>query len=209
MPKNQVPMHEVYLLDLLTDRASGNVGRLLAMTHFPHVIGRHPDCDSRFGSPWVSRRHCRFFTVRGEVWLEDLGSRNGTILNGEQLHCPRPVHDGDRVELAGMAFQVRLTGGAARRKMMPKKLENVQQAAENKQEFRQLSTLIGKQVLGALGQPGGLLKTEVRPLWQDHFRVNVFVGVDAASARVAHSYFLVVDRDGTIIASTPKITKQY
>ena len=92
---------------------------------------------------------------------------------------------------------------------MSKKLENVQQAAQNKQTHGQWSVLIGKQVLDALGQPGGLVKTQVRPLWQDHFRVNVFVGVDAASAKVAHSYFLVVDGDGTIIASTPKITRQY
>jgi hypothetical protein len=209
MPKDQVPMREVYLLDLLTERVSGSARRSLAITHFPHLIGRHPDCDSRFVAPWVSRRHCRFFLVGDELWLEDLGSRNGTILNGEMLRCPRPVHDGDRFELVGMAFQVRLRGSAAGRKMMPKKLEDVQHAAQNKQGHRQLSALIGKQVLDALGQPGGLLKTQVRPLWQGHFRVNVLTGVDAASAKVAHSYFLVVDSDGTIIASTPKITRQY
>jgi hypothetical protein len=107
-----------------------------------------------------------------------------------------------------MAFQVRLMGDAAGSRMMPKKLENAQHAAQNKAGRRQLSALIGKQVLDALGQPGGLLRTQVRPLWQDHFRVNVFVGVDAASAKVAHSYFVVVDTDGTIIASTPKIARQ-
>jgi hypothetical protein len=106
-----------------------------------------------------------------------------------------------------MAFEVRLTGGPAGRKMMPKKLEKVQHAAQYGN--RQLNALIGKQVLNTLGQPDGLVKTQVRPLWHDHFRVNVFVGLDAASAKVAHSYFLVVDGDGTIIASTPKITRQY
>jgi hypothetical protein len=90
--------------------------------------------------------------------------------------------------------------------MMPTKQENAQQAAE---EHRPLNAVIGKQVLAALGQPGGLLGTQVRPLWQDHYRVNVFVGVDAVSAKIAHSYFLVVDRDGAIVASTPKITRQY
>jgi hypothetical protein len=88
--------------------------------------------------------------------------------------------------------------------MMPTK-----HAAQDMEGHRQLRAVIGKQVLDALGQPGGLLGTQVRPLWQDHYRVNVFVGVDAASARIAHSYFLVVDSAGTIIASTPKITRQY
>jgi hypothetical protein len=72
-----------------------------------------------------------------------------------------------------------------------------------------LNALMGEQVMYALGEPGGLYQVQVRPLWEDHYRVNVFVGVDAASAKVAHSYFLVADRDGKIVASTPKITKTY
>ena len=39
--------------------------------------------------------------------------------------------------------------------------------------------------------------------------MNIFVGADAASAKVAHSYFLVVDGDGRIVESTPKLTKHY
>jgi hypothetical protein len=60
-----------------------------------------------------------------------------------------------------------------------------------------------------LGAPGDLLQVQVRLLWADHYRVNVFVGLDAASARVANSFFLVADSDGNITASTPKITRQY
>ena len=87
--------------------------------------------------------------------------------------------------------------------------EDTHHAAQNKEERQQLRAAIGKRVLDALGQPGDLLGTQVRSLWQDHYRVNVFVGGDAASAKIAHSYFLVVDGEGTIIASTPKITRQY
>jgi CheY-like chemotaxis protein len=101
-------MCQVYLHD-----ATGHFGHSVAITRFPYVIGRQPDCDGRFGALWVSRRHCRFFLVGGEVWLEDLGSRNGTILNGEQLRCARPVQDGDRLEFAGMAFQVQLSESGA------------------------------------------------------------------------------------------------
>jgi hypothetical protein len=93
--------------------------------------------------------------------------------------------------------------------MMPTRQEDTHHAAQNREERQQLRAVIGKQVRDALGQPGDLLGTQVRPLWQDHYRVNVFVGVDAASAKIAHSYFLVVNSDGTIIASTPKITRQY
>jgi hypothetical protein len=93
--------------------------------------------------------------------------------------------------------------------MMSTRQEDTHHAAQKSEERRQLSAVIGKQVLDALGQPGDLLGTQVRPLWQDYYRVNIFVGVDAASAKIAHSYFLVVNSDGTIIASTPKITRHY
>jgi hypothetical protein len=64
-------------------------------------------------------------------------------------------------------------------------------------------------VLHALGEPSDLVKVQVRAIGQNSFRVNVFVGTDVASARVANSYFLVVDGDGTITTSTPAITRQY
>jgi hypothetical protein len=67
------------------------------------------------------------------------------------------------------------------------------------------NSLIGKQVIHTLGRPEGLLGVQVRPLWQDHYRVNVLVGADAASAIIAHSYFVEADVDGNIIESTPKI----
>jgi hypothetical protein len=50
---------------------------------------------------------------------------------------------------------------------------------------------------------------QVRQLWEDHYRVNILVGVDAASAKVAHSYFLVADGNGNILASTPQLKKRY
>ena len=73
----------------------------------------------------------------------------------------------------------------------------------------QQNVAIGGQVMRALGQPGDLHRVDVRALWEDHYRVNVLVGLDAASVRVAHSYFLVTDGEGTILAATPAITRQY
>jgi hypothetical protein len=74
-----------------------------------------------------------------------------------------------------------------------------------KQTREQLAAVIGGQVAHALGQMDHLLRLQVRWLWANRYRVNVFVGADAASARVAHSYFLVTDDAGTIVSSTPEI----
>jgi pSer/pThr/pTyr-binding forkhead associated (FHA) protein len=106
-------MPEVYLQGLLTDREDDNLGDAYAITPFPHMIGRDPDCDTRFPSPWISRRHCRLFLVDDHVWLEDLGSRNGTTLNGKQVEAPQALHEGDQLDLAGLAFEVHLSRAPA------------------------------------------------------------------------------------------------
>ena len=72
-----------------------------------------------------------------------------------------------------------------------------------------LTALIGKQVLHALGEPRNLLKVQVRPLWDGYYRVNVLVGVDATCAKIPHSYFVLADDDGNVLAATPKIHKHY
>jgi len=87
--------------------------------------------------------------------------------------------------------------------------QDKQDTDQEKQERQQLKAVIGKHVIHSLGQPGDLHRVQVRPLWEDHYRVNVLVGLDAASAKVAHSYFLVADGKGNIIESTPKIIRQY
>ena len=92
--------------------------------------------------------------------------------------------------------------------MATKQLDNPQTDAECKGQARR-NAAIGSHVLHGLGQPGALLRVDVRHLWQDHFRVNVVVGPDAASARITHSYFLVADGAGNVLLSTPKLTRRY
>jgi len=92
---------------------------------------------------------------------------------------------------------------------MSSQQQDNQHRDQEKQTRKQRRTEIGKQVIHTLGQPGHLHEVQVRFLWEDRYRVNILVGLDAASAKVAHSYFLLADGDGNILASTPKITRQY
>jgi len=68
---------------------------------------------------------------------------------------------------------------------------------------------IKEQIIAVLGKPADLLKVVARPLWERCFRVNVFVGENAATAKIANSYFVEVDSDDRLIKSNPKITKEY
>lgn len=87
---------------------------------------------------------------------------------------------------------------------------NDEESSDFKQnEDVQLRYAIGKNVVHSLGQPGDLHGVQVRKLWANHYRVNILVGENAASAKVAHSYFLMSDSDGNVVESTPAITRLY
>jgi hypothetical protein len=80
---------------------------------------------------------------------------------------------------------------------------------EDKSDQQRITSLIEKWILDLLGEPANLHDVQVRLLWPDHYRVNVLVGPDAASIRIAHSFFLEANRDGDIVAATPSISRQY
>ena len=72
---------------------------------------------------------------------------------------------------------------------------------------KQLTGAVGRAVLTALGRPANFLRVSVRQITGDGFRVNVLVGPDAASARIAHSFFVTADSEGKVVASSPAIAK--
>ena len=47
----------------------------------------------------MSRRHARIVISHGKVKLEDLGSKNGTLLNGKRIARSRPLSDGDEIQI--------------------------------------------------------------------------------------------------------------
>ena len=69
--------------------------------------------------------------------------------------------------------------------------------------------LVRTNIIAALGRPPGLLEVAVRALWENHYRVNVLIGPDATSARIAHSYFVEAGENGDILSATPLIKRLY
>jgi hypothetical protein len=92
---------------------------------------------------------------------------------------------------------------------MPTEEDQKQQKAQRKHQREELNASVRQQVLRALGAPGDLRQTQVRHLWDHCYRVNVFVGAEPNTARIAHSYFVLVDGEGSVIECRPKLTKQY
>ena len=70
----------------------------------------------------------------------------------------------------------------------------------------QLKSVIRNRVLRSLGEPGGLGRVQVRALWDNYYRVNIFIEENPGCIRIAGSYFVEADDAGNIVASTPELT---
>ncbi len=68
------------------------------------VIGRTAECDVILYEPGVSRRHARIFNEGVGFLVEDLGSSNGTKVNGERITARQPLRDGDSISLGPVIF---------------------------------------------------------------------------------------------------------
>jgi pSer/pThr/pTyr-binding forkhead associated (FHA) protein len=85
-------------------------GKTLTFPDGVYYFGRGAECHVRPNSEWVSRQHCMLRVTAAGVFLRDLGSRNGTLVNGARLAGERPLADGDHVQVGPLVFEVRLTG---------------------------------------------------------------------------------------------------
>ena len=64
------------------------------------VVGRGGDSDIVLPERQVSRHHLKIHTRDSHYLLEDLDSKNGTFLNGQQVHGTVPLQDGDEIQIA-------------------------------------------------------------------------------------------------------------
>jgi len=72
-----------------------------------NVLGRDLGSVIRIDSPRASRRHAVIHVSAAEAVIEDLGSKNGTLVNGSRVESPTRLRDGDRLEVGvAMTFRV-------------------------------------------------------------------------------------------------------
>jgi pSer/pThr/pTyr-binding forkhead associated (FHA) protein len=70
------------------------------------VIGRSPGSDIVIGDDFVSALHAKIYQKGNEVVVEDLGSTNGTILNGDRLRTPSTLRPGDTIDIGTVRLEV-------------------------------------------------------------------------------------------------------
>src|SRR5690606_7508203 len=102
------------------------------------VIGRSSDLDMVVVEDMVSRRHAKFITRDGELHLEDLGSTNGSFVNGERVSRAQ-LHEGDRILIGTSILKVTRGGSGA---SMEEARAGLQQMASGKRTS-QVRTMTG------------------------------------------------------------------
>ena len=83
-----------------------SAGRSIAVKKNTLLIGRAEECDIRPLSEDVSRRHAAVHVGPADVWVEDLGSRNGTFVNGDKITGKTKVASGDLIRVGALELTV-------------------------------------------------------------------------------------------------------
>ena len=95
------------------DKGGESLERAVLLLTPVTIIGRGHDAGLRLSDPGVSRHHAQVELRGGSVWLEDLGSTNGTTLDGAAVTAPTELTSGQRIAMGSsvLVFQ-RDAGGA-------------------------------------------------------------------------------------------------
>ena len=98
---------------LIEPGSKGESGREILMQREEFLLGRGTDCDLRLSDINVSRHHCLIRIRAEEIILSDLGSSNGTYVNGHRIVSQVALHSGDEIRVAEFRFVLDL-GDVAR-----------------------------------------------------------------------------------------------
>lgn len=84
----------------------------------PLVIGRTPDNDLQIDNLAVSTHHAHVFYEENQLWVEDLGSLNGTFLNDQRVKRA-PLKDGDNITIGKHHVAVEVSGEISSTQVLP------------------------------------------------------------------------------------------
>ena len=92
-------------MPLLTSSSATVLNKSVKIEKAPVVIGRHPDCGVQVDDASVSRHHAQIVYVKPHYYLEDLNSRNGSMLNNEFVSGRTRLFDGSEIQICDIVFR--------------------------------------------------------------------------------------------------------
>ncbi len=86
-------------------------GAKVAVKKSEFLIGRSQSCHLCAGSSAVSRQHCAILRQENRVSIKDLGSRNGTLVNGSKIDGEVELASGDEISVGPLKFMITISTG--------------------------------------------------------------------------------------------------
>ena len=71
------------------------------------IIGRASECAISIDDEFTSSLHAKVYHAEGRYYVEDLGSTNGTYVNGRRIHYPTELRGGDRIKIGRTVMEFR------------------------------------------------------------------------------------------------------
>jgi hypothetical protein len=140
-------------------------GQLLPVRQGALVMGRSSSCDLRLPHASISRRHARL-TRRGErLFVEDLGSQNGTFIDDERLSAPRELYVGQRIHIGPAVLRLRMPGASQATQPTRKRVRAEPPGARQPGWLLGAAALSGFLMAAALG----LWTARIHPDWVGRF----------------------------------------
>jgi pSer/pThr/pTyr-binding forkhead associated (FHA) protein len=81
-------------------------GKFLNFPPGDYIFGRGEECHVRPNSPWVSRQHCLLHITGTMAFVRDLGSSNGTLVNGQAVSLDAPLTPGDKLQIGPLVLEI-------------------------------------------------------------------------------------------------------
>ncbi|ACY14009.1 sigma 54-interacting transcriptional regulator [Haliangium ochraceum] len=163
------PQHRAFLA-VYSDAADSRT-RMVALPDGVEVVfGRSRACAVHVDSERVSRHHARLVRRGGELMIEDLGSRNGTRVNGERIAEATALGSGDEIAIGPVTAVVGVTSGLERRHDIAEAAEldaRLAAEADRGQRYQRSFALVMMQLQGsdeAIDEALDRLVARVRPM---------------------------------------------
>ncbi len=110
----------------LVIRGGKNDGTIIDINRPSYIIGRSPECNLRLESRAFSRKHAEIIVKEGYVGIKDLGSTNGTFLDGHKLTEETELKNGQIIKIGPLECTVQISAQLSGKKKP--KVESVQDA---------------------------------------------------------------------------------
>lgn len=107
----------------------------------PATIGRGPACCVFIDHESVSRSHCQFLVGPDEsLQVRDMGSLNGTYVNGERIKAIRTIIPGDSIQVGAESFRVEFSSDTGIREPRTAKVQSGKSSVANTQPIKTINT---------------------------------------------------------------------